>query len=267
MAITNNERVGKALDLLKTGLEPFVRRELEDRLGKDWGFEVRNILADTRLGGAKSDVLNDVSVLLVIMDRKWGDVFRITLGKSERSLVNELIDVRNRWAHQKPFSGDDAYRALDSAARLLNAVSAGPQADELEKSKQELLRVRYDEQARGERRKVAGSVLESSTTGGLKPWREIVTPHEDVAGGRYQQAEFAAEPQGYTATRHQREVGTSYFDAVAVAVSAGKASTTAMAGSTETEQFHDETPTPTQHHDHDDGLVHHHSWAVSAPDY
>jgi isocitrate lyase len=54
-----------------------------------------------------------------------------------------------------------------------------------------------------------------------------------------QQAEFDAEKHGYTATRHQREVGTSYFDAVAVAISAGKASTTAMAGSTETDQFHD----------------------------
>lgn len=193
MAITNNERVGKALDLLKAGLEPFVRRELENKLGKDWVFDVRSILADTRLGGGKDDVLNDVSVLLVIMDRKWSEVFRFILGKSERSLVNELLDVRNRWAHQKPFSGDDAYRALDSAARLLNAVSAAPQADELERSKQELLRVRYDEQARGERRKAAGNVLESGTTSGLKPWREIVTPHEDVAGGRYQQAEFAAD--------------------------------------------------------------------------
>jgi len=52
-----------------------------------------------------------------------------------------------------------------------------------------------------------------------------------------QQAEFAAEADGYTATRHQREVGTSYFDAVANAVSAGRASTTAMAESTETAQF------------------------------
>jgi isocitrate lyase len=52
-----------------------------------------------------------------------------------------------------------------------------------------------------------------------------------------QQAEFAAEPQGYTATRHQREVGTSYFDAVSVAVSGGNSSTTAMAGSTEAAQF------------------------------
>ncbi|PTY00774.1 isocitrate lyase [Verrucomicrobia bacterium LW23] len=52
-----------------------------------------------------------------------------------------------------------------------------------------------------------------------------------------QQAEFAAEAEGYTATRHQREVGTSYFDAVATTLSAGQSSTTAMAGSTETEQF------------------------------
>ncbi len=88
-----------------------------------------------------------------------------------------------------------------------------------------------------------------------------------AAYSELQQAEFAAEPDGYTATRHQREVGTSYFDAVAVAVSQGQASTTAMAGSTETEQFHDHAPAAGSHgHDHDDGLVHHHTWAVSAPD-
>ncbi|CAN1570970.1 AceA Isocitrate lyase [Rhabdaerophilaceae bacterium] len=53
-----------------------------------------------------------------------------------------------------------------------------------------------------------------------------------------QQREFAATEKGFTAVRHQREVGTGYFDAVAVAISQGKSSTTAMAGSTETEQFH-----------------------------
>ncbi len=57
-----------------------------------------------------------------------------------------------------------------------------------------------------------------------------------------QQREFAAQDNGFTAVRHQREVGTSYFDAVSVAVSGGKSSTTAMAGSTETEQFHGEKP-------------------------
>ena len=59
-----------------------------------------------------------------------------------------------------------------------------------------------------------------------------------AAYSELQQAEFAAEADGYTATRHQREVGTGYFDAVANAVSGGRSSTTAMAGSTETAQFH-----------------------------
>jgi len=52
-----------------------------------------------------------------------------------------------------------------------------------------------------------------------------------------QQAEFAAEKQGYTATKHQREVGTGYFDAVSEVISAGTASTLALRGSTEQEQF------------------------------
>ena len=61
-----------------------------------------------------------------------------------------------------------------------------------------------------------------------------------AAYSELQQEEFASEAEGYTATRHQREVGTGWFDAVAVAASGGRSSTTAMAGSTETEQFHDE---------------------------
>jgi isocitrate lyase len=64
-----------------------------------------------------------------------------------------------------------------------------------------------------------------------------------AAYSELQQAEFASEAAGYTATRHQREVGTGWFDAVAVTASGGRSSTTAMAGSTETEQFHD---TPAQ---------------------
>jgi isocitrate lyase len=65
-----------------------------------------------------------------------------------------------------------------------------------------------------------------------------------AAYSELQQAEFASEQNGYTATKHQREVGVSYFDAVATAASGGRSSTTAMAHSTETAQFHD-----TQFHD------------------
>ena len=57
------------------------------------------------------------------------------------------------------------------------------------------------------------------------------------AYSRLQQAEFASEPRGYTATRHQREVGTGYFDDVANVIASGQASTTALADSTEQAQF------------------------------
>ena len=58
-----------------------------------------------------------------------------------------------------------------------------------------------------------------------------------AAYSELQQAEFAAEALGFTATRHQREVGTGYFDAVANVLTQGAASTTAMTGSTEKAQF------------------------------
>jgi len=57
------------------------------------------------------------------------------------------------------------------------------------------------------------------------------------AYSRLQQQEFDSEKEGYTATKHQREVGTSYFDAVSNAISSGESSTTAMKDSTETDQF------------------------------
>jgi isocitrate lyase len=85
-----------------------------------------------------------------------------------------------------------------------------------------------------------------------------------AAYSELQQAEFAAEAEGYTATRHQREVGVSYFDAVAMAVSGGRSSTTAFAGSTEMAQFHEAASAAPGASDHDDGLVHGHAWASSA---
>ena len=57
----------------------------------------------------------------------------------------------------------------------------------------ELLRVWFDEQVRSEKRKSAGSTVETQAQTGLKPWREVVNPHKDVASGKYQQAEFAAD--------------------------------------------------------------------------
>jgi hypothetical protein len=193
MAVTNYERVGKAMEVLRQGLAPFVEREVQDKIqaGAVRMAAIRRFVDDPNLANKPiSDW--DVAALLKLMWETWNDVFKMTLGFAERSLVSELRDVRNKWAHQEPFSSDDADRALDSAERLLAAVSA-PQADEIRKVKMELRRTIFDEQVRSERRRSASTSIESTTASHLKPWREVVTPHRDVASGRYQQAEFAAD--------------------------------------------------------------------------
>jgi predicted AAA+ superfamily ATPase len=192
MAITNYDRVGKALELLKAGLSPFVEREFKSIYKDGATAKIERFIGDDRLNAKKPIAQWDVSVLMKLMWESWNDVSRLTLGHTERSLVSELREYRNKWAHQESFSSDDTYRALDSVGRLLTAVSA-PQAEEIEKIKTELLRLRFDEQVRGEKRKSAGSAIESSSSTNLKPWREVITPHKDVARGRYQQAEFAAD--------------------------------------------------------------------------
>ena len=69
----------------------------------------------------------------------------------------------------------------------------------------------------------------------LAHYQPVITTRVHAADGRVL-AEFAAEPRGYTATRHQREAGTGYFDLVTQAI-APQAETVALAGSTEADQF------------------------------
>jgi len=169
MAITNHERIGKTMDLLKAGLAPFVEQEFVAVHAGAALSKARQIMGEDRLLGNKPLSEWDSTALLKLMWEAWNDVFGRVLGRAERSLISELREMRNRWAHQESFSTDDAYRGLDSAGRLLTAVSA-PQADEIEKMKMELLRVRFEEQVRGEKRKSAGTAIESAAATNLKPW-------------------------------------------------------------------------------------------------
>ncbi len=192
MAITNRDRVGSAMDTLKSGLAPFVSREFINHHRGLSARVLQQILGDS-VQDAKTHFANmDAAALLRVMWESWNEVYRNTLGRTERSLVSELRDIRNRWAHQEAFSSDDAYRALDSTYRLLLAVSA-PEAGKIEGMKMELLRVRFDEQARTQRRRTASIAVESQALRHLAPWREVISPHQDVASGRYRQAEFAAD--------------------------------------------------------------------------
>ncbi len=193
MATTNHERVGKSLELLRDGLAPFVHREVTAKVqaGAVRMDAIRRFAEDPQLADKPIGEW-DAAALLKLMWDTWNDVFRDTLGFTERSLVSELRDWRNKWAHQERFVSDDADRALDSAERLLTAIAA-PQADEVARVKRELRRLVIDEQVRGERRRTAGALVETASAGSVKPWREVATPHADVASGQYQQAEFAAD--------------------------------------------------------------------------
>ena len=185
MALTNNQRIGRALELLAAGLGPFVDQILSRRFGGDWPSAV----GDRAPANAKADTY----FLLRAMMTLWREGFAETLGRTERSWVGELADIRNRWAHSEVFTSDQTLRALDTAQLLLNAVSAGEQAVEVDRMRQELLRAKFAEEARQVRRRAVAVATEGQPKAGLKPWREVVTPHPDVASGRYQQAEFAAD--------------------------------------------------------------------------
>ncbi|MCK6484528.1 MAG: DUF499 domain-containing protein [Phycisphaerae bacterium] len=193
MAVSNRERVGKGLDLLAAGLRPFVERELKSHLGDNW----QNALPDPSNRGPRGKPqpvnLDDPATLLGVLWDQWNAVFRDVLGPAERSIVSELRTIRNQWAHNEQFTSNDAIRALDSMERLLNAVSAADSAGEVGQMRMDLMRTMFDEQRRSEMRKKSAQPTEGKPQGGLKPWREVVTPHPDVASGRYQQAEFAAD--------------------------------------------------------------------------
>jgi hypothetical protein len=132
MAITNYERVGKALEQLKAGLGPFAGREIKAAIAANSLTleRVRGFVEDPMLANKPIEEW-DASALLKLMWDTWNEVFRKTLGFAERSLVSEIRDWRNKWAHQQTFSSDDADRALDSVERLLTAVSATEPADEV----------------------------------------------------------------------------------------------------------------------------------------
>lgn len=130
MALTNHERVGKALELLNAGLRPFVERELQAAHGKDWVAQSGLLDPPAPAGKKSKEPRLDAHALLGVMWDQWNDVFKKTLGQAERTLMSELRDVRNKWAHQEAFSTDDSYRALDSIQRLLTAVSAEEAAGE-----------------------------------------------------------------------------------------------------------------------------------------
>ncbi len=135
-----HEQVTAALDLLADGLRPYVEDKLKATFRDNWSQTARGSFRDARsLGNSDDDQLAwDAHSLLTVMWDQWNAAFRHDLGHQERSLVSELRDVRNKWAHQHDFDFDDAYRTYDSVLRLLTAIRA-PNVDTARQKKVELL--------------------------------------------------------------------------------------------------------------------------------
>ena len=193
MAKSTRQHVFEGMEVLPDALIPFVEKRLESALTGHWQTRVAE-----KVSGLRPDrdgrIAWDQASLLNAMDRFWADTFRAVLGRAERAIVNELVAVRNKLSHNEPFTYDDAERALDSMRRLMEAIGAGGPAERLGRMRDTVLRTKFTELRRNEeRRKSRRLEISVETAGGLKPWREVVEPHQDVATGEFQQAEFAAD--------------------------------------------------------------------------
>ncbi|MFE7128354.1 Swt1 family HEPN domain-containing protein [Streptomyces sp. NPDC057617] len=188
MAVNNRDRVTRMIDILAEGLLPFLEREMAKRQGDSW-FE--DAESEAR-GQGRQIGKNDPQFLLNLLQRYWSNYFRHLLPGSARGFASELNDVRNRWAHHESFTADDTLRALDTAERLLRAVHADAVlVDQVRESRQALHRQVTEEETKKAARKARA--LPSVAAEGLRPWREVLTPHPDVARGDFNASEFAAD--------------------------------------------------------------------------
>lgn len=105
-----SDTISRGLELLAVGLRPYVAERVSSTR-----FDAR-LLSDIERG--------DAQFFLVFMWDRWNDLFRDQLSFVERSLISELRDFRNRWAHQDHLTEQDTYRVLDDIERLLNAINS-----------------------------------------------------------------------------------------------------------------------------------------------
>jgi predicted AAA+ superfamily ATPase len=195
MATSNRERVGRGLELLRDGLGPYVFQQSRAKLPSNQADAITRRLLPKGMPKeapkpADLAAQMDVQEVIFVMWDFWREVFHDQLGHAGRTLLSELRNLRNDWAHMKKMDVDDAYRALDSITRMLEAVSA-PQAVETRSIATTLLHQKLEVLQKTNEKIALQSTPVSSK--GLKPWRDVVQPHPDVASNHYSQAEFAAD--------------------------------------------------------------------------
>jgi hypothetical protein len=121
--------VRRALDLFKPYLREFVDQHLRNAYGPGYLERVPRL---------RQRHEPDVQALLSIMLQHWNDAFTPVLAARDRTLIFELKDVRNRWAHEHEFSLDDAYRGVDTIELLADGIGAGTIRPRLAAMKEEI---------------------------------------------------------------------------------------------------------------------------------
>ena len=192
MAISNRDRVSKGFDVLSAGLHAFVDRQMSsasEGIGLDW-IEVIEKRDETKNGVKKNYEKEDPAVQLKVITEEWR-VFNKVLSRAQQSLASELREVRNGWAHSKKFDNDDTYRILDTMERLLTAAGSPSEAEAIRQIRQDHQRLVFESETKKAILNPSNGVSVAGT--GLKSWREVLRPHEDVATGNYSASEFAAD--------------------------------------------------------------------------
>ncbi|MGV1035260.1 MAG: DUF499 domain-containing protein [Microbacteriaceae bacterium] len=194
---SNRSRIDEALGLVSKALNPFIAKTLAHitPAGEDWTFVMYE---RDRLSGKSGFTYDadDVALQLKVLSIRFGDrgfLFDDVLSRADKNFAGELSSIRNEWAHSqnKAYTPDETYRALDTAERFLRAINAIAEADAVRKSKQDVQRAAYaDETKRDMRAHVAMPGLAAQD---LKPWREVLQPHADIAANDFARAEFAAD--------------------------------------------------------------------------
>lgn len=189
MAKSVRVTVLEGLEILPNALKPFIEKILEHVFKEDWPLKVLEKIPHLQRDSI-GEVNWDNPSLLQVVDCFWDDVFTTVLEEEYHLIVHELMIVCTKVAHDKPFSSDDAERALGSMCRLMDAISASVEADQLRKIRDAIVRTKQTEFVCNEERH---KIQKYKTPIGLLSWREIIRPHDEVVEGKLTQAEFLAD--------------------------------------------------------------------------
>lgn len=211
MAMNNRDRIGKALDLLAEGLmDPVDEIMTKTFQTKDWNRTWSEREAEKHgskpLDMTKGDVQTQLRAIT-----EFGREFNGILPRSQQAYASELREVRAKWAHMEPFTSDETIRALSTIELLLTAMDAPDSASDVRRIRDTLQRTVYEDHTR----KISkNKTLMVAAGQGMKPWREVIRPHDDVASGRFTASEFAADLYQVAVDRSICEPGNAYGDPV-----------------------------------------------------